>query len=73
MAEWDSPLRSHQVDLCLSVPDHDLQQLEFKGHPFISAEEAPSFVGWRRLPRTKAVGLRAVGFTNLQFSKEELG
>lgn len=33
IAQWDSLLRRHNVDLYLSGHDHDLQHLEFKGHP----------------------------------------
>jgi hypothetical protein len=33
IAQWDYLLRRHNVDLYLSGHDHDLQHLEFKGHP----------------------------------------
>src|SRR5216683_7476797 len=33
IAQWDSLLRRHNVDLYLSGHDHDLQHIEFKGHP----------------------------------------
>ncbi len=33
IAQWDSLLPRHNVDLYLSGHDHDLQHLEFKDHP----------------------------------------
>jgi hypothetical protein len=33
IAQWDSLLRRHNVDLYLSGHDRDLQHLEFKDHP----------------------------------------
>jgi tartrate-resistant acid phosphatase type 5 len=76
IAQWDSLLRRHKVDLYLSGHDHDLQHLEFKGHPtsfVISGGGGAELVGWTTPPRERGPwGLRAVGFTDLQISKEEL-
>ena len=76
IAQWDSLLRRHKVDLYLSGHDHDLQHLEFKGHPtsfVISGGGGAELVGWSTLPRERGPwGLQAVGFTDLQISKEEL-
>jgi tartrate-resistant acid phosphatase type 5 len=76
IAEWDSLLRRHKVDLYLSGHDHDLQHLEFKGHPtsfVISGGGGAELVGWTTPPRDRGPwGLRAIGFTDLQISKEEL-
>ncbi len=33
IAEWEPLLRKHKVDLYLAGHDHDLQHLEFEGHP----------------------------------------
>jgi tartrate-resistant acid phosphatase type 5 len=76
IAQWDSLLRRHKVDLYLSGHDHDLQHLEFKGHPtsfVISVGGGAELVGWTTSPEKRGPwGLRAVGFTDLQISKEEL-
>ena len=76
IAQWDSLLRRHKVDLYLSGHDHDLQHLEFKGHPtsfVISGGGGAELVGWTTPPRERGPwGLRAVGFTDLQISQEEL-
>jgi hypothetical protein len=74
IAQWDSLLRRHDVDLYLSGHDHDLQHLEFKGHPtsfVISGGGGAELVGWTTSPQARGPsGLRALGFTDLQISKK---
>lgn len=73
IAQWDSLLRRHKVDLYLSGHDHDLQHLEFKGIPLrlsFPAEEARSSSAGRHPPENGDHG--AVGFTDLQISHDEL-
>jgi len=76
IAQWDSLLRRHNVDLYLSGHDHDLQHLEFKGHPtsfVISGGGGAELVGWTTPPQERGPwGQRALGFTDLQISKEEV-
>jgi diadenosine tetraphosphatase ApaH/serine/threonine PP2A family protein phosphatase len=76
IAQWDSLLRRHNVDLYLCGHDHDLQHLEFKGHPtsfVISGGGGAELVGWTRSPRERGPwGLRALGFTDLQISQDEV-
>jgi len=76
IAQWDSLLRRHNVDLYLSGHDHDLQHLEFKGHPtsfVISGGGGAELVGWTTPPQQRGPwGLRALGFTDLQITKEEV-
>jgi tartrate-resistant acid phosphatase type 5 len=76
IARWDSLLRRQKVDLYLSGHDHDLQHHEFEGHPtsvIISGGGGAEPVGWTTSPEERGPwGLRAVGFTGLQISKEEL-
>jgi tartrate-resistant acid phosphatase type 5 len=76
IAQWDSLLRRHKVDLYLSGHDHDLQHLEFKGHPtsfVISGGGGAELVGWSTPPQERGPwGLRASGFTDLQISEEEV-
>jgi tartrate-resistant acid phosphatase type 5 len=53
IAEWDSLLRRHHVDLYLSGHDHDLQHLEFTGHPtsfVISDGGGAELAGWTTAP-----------------------
>jgi tartrate-resistant acid phosphatase type 5 len=76
IAQWNSLLRRHKVDLYLSGHDHDLQHLQFQGHPtsfVISAEEAQSLLAGRDLPQN--ADRRALGRSDLltwRFSKEQL-
>ena len=76
IAQWDSLLRRHNVDLYLSGHDHDLQHLEFQGHPtsfVISGGGGAELVDWTTPPQKRGPwGLRALGFTDLQISKNEL-
>jgi tartrate-resistant acid phosphatase type 5 len=72
----DSLLRRHKVDLYLSGHDHDLQHLEFQGHPssfVISGGGGAELVGWTTSPAERGPwGLQVIGFTDLQISKEGL-
>src|ERR1700748_1165289 len=76
IAQWDSLLRRHNVDLYLSGHGHDLQHLEFKGHPtsFVISGGGGAELGGRTMPsRARGPwGLRALGFTDLQISKKEI-
>jgi tartrate-resistant acid phosphatase type 5 len=76
IAQWDSLLRRYKVDLYLSGHDHDLQHLEFKNHPtsfVISGGGGAELVGWTTQPQERGPwGLRSLGFTDLQISKEEV-
>jgi tartrate-resistant acid phosphatase type 5 len=76
IAQWGSLLRRYKVDLYLSGHDHDLQHLEFKGLPtsfVISGGGGAELVDWTTPPEERGPwGLRALGFTDLQISKEEL-
>jgi tartrate-resistant acid phosphatase type 5 len=70
IAQWDALLRDHKVDLYISGHDHDLQHLEFAGHPtsfVISGAGGAELVGWSRPPASrKQWGDRALGFTVLE-------
>jgi 3',5'-cyclic AMP phosphodiesterase CpdA len=74
--EWDSLLRRHHVDLYISGHAHDLQHLEFQGHPtsfVVSGGGGAELVGWSTPPEARGQwGVRALGFTDLEVSKEEL-
>jgi hypothetical protein len=71
----NSLLRRNNVDLYLSGHDHDLEHLEFKGHPtsFVISGGGTELVGWTTPSQECGPwGLRAPGFTDLQISKEEV-
>ena len=56
IAQWDSLLRRHKVDLYLSGHDHDLQHLEFKGHPHVICHlrrRRAELVGWTTTPQER--------------------
>jgi tartrate-resistant acid phosphatase type 5 len=76
IAQWDSLLRRYNVDLYISGHDHDLQHLEFKGHPtsfVISGGGGAELVDWTTPPGQRGPwGLKVLGFTDLQISKEEI-
>lgn len=76
IAQWDSLLRRHNVDLYFSGHDHDLQHLEFEGHPtsfVISGGGGAELVGRTTQPQGRVPwGRHALGFTDLQISKEEV-
>jgi hypothetical protein len=59
--------RTKLVDLYLSGHDHDLQHLEFKGHPtsfVISGGGGAELVGWTTPPQAQGPwGLRALGLS----------
>jgi hypothetical protein len=58
------------------MSDHDLQHLEFKGHPHVVCHLRRRRGGTRWLDDAAAgartMGLRALGFTDLQISREEV-
>jgi hypothetical protein len=63
IAQWDSLLRRHNVDLYLSGHDHDLQHLEFKvipRHLSSPVEEGRSSLAGRRRPRDEDHGVFAL-------------
>ncbi|QEE28904.1 acid phosphatase [Terriglobus albidus] len=73
--EWDLLLRHHQVDLYLSGHDHDLQHLEFHGHPtsfVVSGGGGARLAGWNTQPTPRGWGHRVLGFTDLELSHERL-
>jgi tartrate-resistant acid phosphatase type 5 len=74
IARWEPLLRQHKVDLYLSGHDHDLQHLEFAGHPtsfIISGGGGAELVNWTTQPRKRGpFGARALGFTDLELSKD---
>ena len=73
--EWDALFREHKVDLYLTGHDHDLQHLEFAGHPtsfVISGGGGAKLVEWSRPPESRGWGSRVLGFTDLEISADSL-
>lgn len=73
---WDGLLRDHKVDLYLTGHDHDLQHIEFDGHPtsfVISGGGGAELVNWSVPPEKRGpFGGRVVGFTHLELSRDAL-
>jgi tartrate-resistant acid phosphatase type 5 len=76
IGQWDELLRAHKVDLYLSGHDHDLQHLEFAGHPtsfVVSGGGGAELVDWTTPPASRGPwGGRVLGFTNLEVTPQTL-
>lgn len=74
--EWDTLFREHKVDLYLTGHDHDLQHLEFGGHPtsfVISGGGGAQLVEWSRPPQSRGPwGDRVLGFTDIELTGQSL-
>jgi predicted MPP superfamily phosphohydrolase len=72
IAQWDALLREHKVDLYISGHDHDLQHLEFAGHPtsfVISGGGGAELVDWTTAPDKRGPwGGKVIGFTDLELT-----
>lgn len=72
--DWDTLLRQHKVDFWISGHDHDLQHLEFAGHPtsfVVSGGGGAKLVNWTTPPEQRGpFGDKALGFSDMQFSKD---
>lgn len=72
--DWDALLRQYKVDFWISGHDHDLQHLEFAGHPtsfVISGGGGAELVDWSVDPSTRGpFGGKILGFTDLEASKD---
>ena len=71
---WDGLLRDHKVDFYITGHDHDLQHIEFDGHPtsfVISGGGGAELVNWSVPPEKRGpFGDRVIGFTHLEMSNE---
>lgn len=71
---WDHLLRDHKVDFYITGHDHDLQHIEFDGHPtsfVISGGGGAELVNWSVPPEKRGpFGGRVIGFTHMEMSKE---
>ena len=74
--DWDALLRQYKVDFWISGHDHDLQHLEFAGHPtsfVISGGGGAELVDWTIPPERRGpYGGKVLGFSDMEFSKEAI-
>lgn len=73
---WDHLLRDHKVDFYITGHDHDLQHIEFDGHPtsfIISGGGGAELVNWSVPPESRGpFGGRVIGFTHLEMTREAI-
>jgi 3',5'-cyclic AMP phosphodiesterase CpdA len=71
---WDHLLRDHKVDFYITGHDHDLQHIEFDGHPtsfVISGGGGAELVNWSVPPEKRGpFGGRVIGFSHMEMSKD---
>ena len=71
---WDPLLRDAKVDFYITGHDHDLQHLEFAGHPtsfVISGGGGAELVDWSMDPKKRGpFGGRVLGFSHLELAKD---
>ena len=69
--EWDDQIRQAKVDFWITGHDHDLQHLEFAGHPtsfVISGGGGAELVDWTIAPEKRGpYGGKVLGFTDMEF------
>ncbi len=72
--DWDILLRQHKVDFYITGHDHDLQHLEFAGHPtsfVISGGGGAELVDWTIPPEKRGpFGGKVLGFTDMEMIKD---
>ncbi|WP_254061425.1 metallophosphoesterase [Granulicella sp. L60] len=74
--DWDPLFRKHKVDLYLAGHDHDLQHLEFEGHPtsfFLSGGGGADLYDLKNdpLPRRK-YAQKVYGFSHLSVTPKQM-
>jgi hypothetical protein len=72
--DWDGLIREAKVDFWITGHDHDLQHLEFAGHPtsfVISGGGGAELVNWTTPPESRGpFGNKALGFSDMEFGKD---
>jgi hypothetical protein len=72
--DWDALIREAKVDFWITGHDHDLQHLEFAGHPtsfIISGGGGAELVNWTTPPEQRGpFGDKALGFSDMEFAKD---
>jgi hypothetical protein len=76
IAEWEPLLREHNVHLYLAGHDHDLQHLEFEGHPtsFVSSGAGGADLYDLKIPENKRgpYAKKVYGFSHLEATADKL-
>jgi tartrate-resistant acid phosphatase type 5 len=76
IADWDPLFRKHNVTLYLAGHDHDLQHLEFEGHPtsfFLSGGGGADLYDFKKDPAQRGpYGQKVYGFSHLSVTREQL-
>lgn len=76
VTEWDDLFRKHGVHLYLCGHDHDLQHLEFSGHPtsFVVSGGGGASLTEMKTPAEQRgpFGVKSAGFSHLQITPERL-
>ena len=71
---WDKLLRQYKVDFYITGHDHDLQHIEFAGHPtsfVVSGGGGAELVDWTTAPEKRGpYGGKVLGFTDLELTKD---
>ena len=71
---WDPLLRQARVDFYITGHDHDLQHLEFEGHPtsfVVSGGGGAELVDWSVKPSKRGpFGGKVLGFSHLELTRE---
>ncbi len=72
--DWDPLFRAHKVDMYLAGHDHDLQHLEFAGHPtsFVSSGGGGATLNALDNSSRGPFGMEVHGFTHLHASAQQL-
>jgi tartrate-resistant acid phosphatase type 5 len=74
--DWDILLRGHKVDFYITGHDHDLQHLEFAGHPtsfVISGGGGAELVDFTISPEKRGpFGAKVLGFTDLEMKPDAI-
>jgi tartrate-resistant acid phosphatase type 5 len=74
--DWDPLFRKYKVDLYLAGHDHDLQHLEFDGHPtsfFLSGGGGADLYNLKMDPKTRGpYGQKIYGFSHLSASANQM-
>lgn len=74
--DWDGLLREHKVDFYITGHDHDLQHLEFAGHPtsfVVSGGGGAELVDWTTPPEQRGpYGGKVLGFTDLEMKPDAI-
>lgn len=74
--DWDDLIRQAKVDFWITGHDHDMQHLEFAGHPtsfVISGGGGAELVDWTTPPERRGpYGGKILGFSDLELSKDAI-